>query len=95
MNAGVPTIPFRDIALHARDNDLVRASFGRGVYVLDDYSPLREINKMANANSNSVLQVRDAWWYVPSVPFQAVGMPSQGFTSFERLIPQIEKWIKG
>lgn len=82
LNAGVPTIPFRDIALHARDNDLVGASFGRGIYVLDDYSPLREINKLANANSNKVLPVRDAWWYVPSVPFQAKGMPSQGSTSF-------------
>jgi photosystem II stability/assembly factor-like uncharacterized protein len=82
LNAGVPTIPFRDLALHARDNDLVGASFGRGVYVLDDYTPLREINKLANANSNLLLPVRDAWWYVPSVPFQAKGMPSQGSTSF-------------
>jgi photosystem II stability/assembly factor-like uncharacterized protein len=82
LNAGVPTIPFRDIALHARDNDLVGASFGRGVYVLDDYSPLREINKLANANSNLILPVRDAWWYVPSEPFQAKGMPSQGSDSF-------------
>jgi hypothetical protein len=80
LNAGVPTIPFRDIALHARDNDLVGASFGRGIYVLDDYSPLREINKLGN--ENSVLPVRDAWWYVPSLPFQAKGMPSQGSDSF-------------
>ncbi|MDF1697319.1 MAG: glycosyl hydrolase, partial [Saprospiraceae bacterium] len=43
LNAGVPTIAFRDIELHERDNDLVGATFGRGVYVLDDYSPLREI----------------------------------------------------
>lgn len=82
LNAGVPTIPFRDIALHGRDNDLVGASFGRGIYVLDDYTPLREINKLGNANSNVVLPVRDAWWYVPSVPFQAKGMPSQGSDSF-------------
>lgn len=82
LNAGVPTIPFRDLALHARDNDLVGASFGRGIYVLDDYSPLREINKLANANSNSVLPVRDAWWYVPNELMQAKGMPSQGSTSF-------------
>lgn len=80
LNAGVPTIPFRDIALHSRDNDLVGASFGRGIYVLDDYSPLREINKLGN--ENSVLPVRDAWWYVPSLPFQAKGMPSQGSDSF-------------
>lgn len=82
LHAGVPTIPFRDIELHARDNDLVGASFGRGVYILDDYSPLREINKLAQTNSNKVLPVRDAWWYVPSVPFQAKGMPSQGSDSF-------------
>jgi len=82
LNAGVPTIPFRDLALHARDNDLVGASFGRGIYVLDDYSPLREINKLANANSNRIFPVRDAWWYVPNEPMQAKGMPSQGSTSF-------------
>ncbi len=82
LNAGVPTIPFRDLALHVRDNDLVGASFGRGIYVLDDYTPLREINKLANANSNSVLPVRDAWWYVPNELMQAKGMPSQGSTSF-------------
>ncbi|WP_373523842.1 WD40/YVTN/BNR-like repeat-containing protein [Aquiflexum sp.] len=82
LNAGVPTVPFRDLAIHAKDNDLVGASFGRGIYVLDDYAPLREINKLANTNSNVVLPVRDAWWYVPSEPFQAKGMPSQGSTSF-------------
>lgn len=80
LNAGVPTIPFRDIELHARDNDLVGASFGRGVYILDDYSPLREINRLGD--KNMILPVRDAWWYVPSVPFQAKGMPSQGSDGF-------------
>jgi photosystem II stability/assembly factor-like uncharacterized protein len=82
LNAGVPTIPFRDLELHERDNDLVGASFGRGVYVLDDYSPLRTVNTLAKANSNSLLAVRDAWWYVPSVPLQANGMPSQGSGNF-------------
>jgi len=82
LNSGVPTIPFRDIELHGRDNDLVGASFGRGVYILDDYSPLREINNISNANSNTLLPVRDAWWYNPNVPMQAKEMPSQGSTSF-------------
>jgi photosystem II stability/assembly factor-like uncharacterized protein len=82
LGAGVPTIPFRDIELHTRDNDLVGATFGRGVYILDDYSPLRDIDKVAKANSNALLPVRDAWWYVPSVPMQAKEMPSQGSTSF-------------
>lgn len=80
LNAGVPTIAFRDIELHPRDNDLIGATFGRGVYVLDDYSPLRAI--ASNPSSNTVFPVRDAWWYVPSVPMQAKEMPSQGSDSF-------------
>ncbi len=80
LNNGAPTIAFRDLEIHERDNDLVGASFGRGIYVLDDYSPLREISKMDK--SNALLPIRDAWWYVPSTPMQANGMPSQGSSSF-------------
>ncbi|MEQ8575168.1 MAG: glycosyl hydrolase, partial [Fulvivirga sp.] len=43
-------------------------------------SPLREISKLSK--SNTLLPIRDAWWYVPSTPMQANGMPSQGSTSF-------------
>ncbi|EOZ95620.1 Glycosyl hydrolase, BNR repeat precursor [Indibacter alkaliphilus LW1] len=82
LNTGVPTISFRDVELHPRENDLVGASFGRGIYVLDDYSPLREINNLSISNSNTLLPVKDAWWYVPSVPMQAKGMPSQGSDSY-------------
>jgi len=82
LGAGVPTIPFQDLELHPRDNDLVGATFGRGMYVLDDYSALREISKGANAGSNALFSVRDAWWYVPSVPSQAKGMPTAGSSSF-------------
>ncbi len=82
LSSGVPTIPFRDIELHQRDNDLVGASFGRGFYVLDDYAPLRELETALSRNSNVLFPVRDAWWYVPSVPMQAKGMPTLGSTSY-------------
>ncbi len=82
LNAGTPTIAFRDLELHQRDHDLVGATFGRGFYVLDDYTPLREISKAVNESSNTLFSVRDAWWYVPSVPMQAKGKPSQGSTNF-------------
>lgn len=78
--SGAPTISFRDIEIHPRDNDLVGGSFGRGVFVMDDFSPLRGIgNKLPN---NIVFPVRDAWWYIPSNPYQAGGMPSQGSSAF-------------
>ena len=38
---GAPTIAFRDVKLHRRDDDVVGASFGRGFWILDDYGPLR------------------------------------------------------
>jgi photosystem II stability/assembly factor-like uncharacterized protein len=43
LSSGLPTIAVRDIAIQERENDLVLATFGRGFYVLDNYSPLREL----------------------------------------------------
>ena len=82
LSGGVPAIAFRDLKLHRRDNDLVGASFGRGFYVLDDYSVLREVAGSALEDEARLFAVRDAWWYVPSVPMQAPGKPSQGSTDF-------------
>ena len=42
LRNNLPTIPVRDLAIQERENDLVLATFGRGFYVLDDYSPLRQ-----------------------------------------------------
>jgi photosystem II stability/assembly factor-like uncharacterized protein len=43
LRTNLPTIPVRDLAVQERENDLVLATFGRGFYVLDDYSPLRHV----------------------------------------------------
>jgi photosystem II stability/assembly factor-like uncharacterized protein len=80
MLGGTPTIAFRDIKIHRRDNDLVGATFGRGFYVLDDYTPLRTIAD--GIAGSGAFPVRNAWWYVPSEPMQASGMPSQGSTEY-------------
>ncbi len=40
---GLPTIQVRDIAVQRRESDLVLGTFGRGLYVLDDYSALRDM----------------------------------------------------
>ena len=43
LKGGLPTIAVKDIAIQERESDLVIATFGRGFYVLDNYSPLREM----------------------------------------------------
>jgi photosystem II stability/assembly factor-like uncharacterized protein len=43
LGSGLPTIAVKDIDIQRRENDLVLATFGRGFWVLDDYSPLRSL----------------------------------------------------
>ncbi len=82
LGAGAPTIAFRDVKIQRRDNDLVGATFGRGFYVLDDYTPLRAVADGALEGGSTVLPVRDAWWYIPSVPMQARGRPTLGSDAY-------------
>ncbi|MGB5378124.1 glycosyl hydrolase, partial [Muriicola sp.] len=62
---GAPTISFRDITIQKEQNDLVGASFGRGFFVLDDYSALREITETTLAKEGALYSTRTADWYVP------------------------------
>ena len=60
LKGGMPTIQVRDLTVQRRDNDLVLATFGRGFYILDDYSPLREITPQALADEAHLFPLRDA-----------------------------------
>ena len=82
LKGGVPTISFRDLELNEQNDDLVGASFGRGIYILDDYAALRKITTAVNEKTSTLFSARDAWWYIPNEPMQAKGMPALGTTSF-------------
>ncbi len=73
LNGGLPTISFRDITIQRRENDLVGASFGRGFYILDDITPIREMTSSDVNAEARLFPVRDAYWYTET---SAVG--SQG-----------------
>ncbi|MEM7218477.1 MAG: glycosyl hydrolase [Pseudomonadota bacterium] len=61
---GLPTIAVRDIEIQQRESDLVIATFGRGIYILDDYSPLRTAASRIDASAATLFPVRDSWLYV-------------------------------
>ena len=61
---GTPTISFRDLTIQKRENDLVAASFGRGFFVLDDYSALREFTSGNLNKEGKLFQPRPAKWFV-------------------------------
>jgi hypothetical protein len=65
LKGGVPTISFRDLAIQRRENDLVGATFGRGFYVFDDYSVLRDVSQAQLEEEATLFPVRKAWWYIP------------------------------
>jgi hypothetical protein len=82
LEGGVPTISFRDLAIQRRDNDLVGASFGRGFYVLDDYTALRHVDSTVLAQEATLFPVRKALWYKERRPLGQDGQASQGAAYF-------------
>lgn len=82
LKGGLPTISFRDLAIQKRENDLVGASFGRGFYVLDDYSMLREVSEESMNQEAHMFPIRDAWWYIPRPVLSFDEKGSQGANHF-------------
>jgi len=75
LAGGLPTISFRDIEIQERESDLVGGSFGRSIYVLDDYSPLRQASEEALAKDALLFPVKKALHYIPQTP---IGYGSKG-----------------
>ncbi len=75
LKGGLPTIGIRDMAIQKRENDLVLASFGRGFYVLDDYSPLRSLKQTEN-KVGYLFPIKDSWMYLENSP---LGLRGKGF----------------
>lgn len=66
LKKGLPTIQVKDLTIQRRENDLVVATFGRGFYVLEDYSPLRELSESLAAKDAHIFEVDDAFLYFPA-----------------------------
>ncbi|MCH8825092.1 MAG: glycosyl hydrolase [Planctomycetes bacterium] len=63
---GLPTISVRDIDIQRRENDLAFATFGRGFYILDDYSPLQSVTTEVLDKDAHIFPIKDALFYIPS-----------------------------
>lgn len=47
FTANLPNVAVRDLAIHPRDHDLMVATHGRGIYIVDDLTPLRGLTAEA------------------------------------------------
>jgi photosystem II stability/assembly factor-like uncharacterized protein len=68
LKAGLPVVGVRDLDIQRRENDLVVGTFGRGIYILDDYSALRGLDEAQLEAGPAVFPVRRAWMFMPSTP---------------------------
>jgi len=69
LKSGIPTVAVRDIEIQRRENDLVLGTFGRGFYVLDDYSPLRNFKNDQLNETALILPIKESVLFVESAPY--------------------------
>jgi len=76
LKGGMPTVAVRDLAIQKQMNDLVAGTFGRGIYVLDDYSPLRDLKPDTLEQAVLLFPIKDALLYIETRQY---GMRGKGF----------------
>ncbi|MBK9637544.1 MAG: glycosyl hydrolase [Bacteroidetes bacterium] len=76
MKGGLPTVAVRDMEIQERESDLVLATFGRGFYILDDYSPLRKIKVEDLEQPAIIYPIKES---VQFIEYQEHGFPLKGF----------------
>lgn len=89
LKSGLPTIAVRDLEIQKRENDLVLATFGRGFYILDDYSPLRNFSEDFLSKKAHVFPIKDGLMFVDSRPLGLRGKSSQGAGFYTAPNPEI------
>ncbi len=104
LASGLPSIPVKDIAIQERENDLVLATFGRGFYVLDNFTPLRELNPELLKQKAHIFPVKDALMYIQTSNKNAdqgstvyvASNPTYGatFTYYLKDIPETLKQVR-
>ncbi len=60
LDAGFPTVAVNDLVVHPRDNDLVLATHGRGVWILDQVNAFQELTPEVQARPAHLFSIEPA-----------------------------------
>jgi len=84
LQYNLPTVPVHDIKIHPRENDLVIGTHGRGIYIIDDITPLERLAEAERAGAMYLFPVKPVtlFNYNTSIPGGARGAGSLGERSF-------------
>jgi len=61
-----PNVAVRDLAIHPRDKDLIIATHGRGIWIIDDITPLRSLTAELLAKDAAFIEARPTVQRVPA-----------------------------
>jgi photosystem II stability/assembly factor-like uncharacterized protein len=78
LKGGLPTIAVKDLAIQRQQNDLAVGTFGRGIYILDDYTPLRGLKPETLEQGSVLFPVRSAQLYIETRQYGLRGKAFQG-----------------
>lgn len=66
LKNGLPPIQVKELTIQKRENDLAVATFGRGFYILDNYSILRQLSEEVTEKDAHIFDIKEALMYFPS-----------------------------
>jgi photosystem II stability/assembly factor-like uncharacterized protein len=89
LSSGMPTHSVMDLEIQRDENDLVVSTFGRGVYILDDYTPLRYMNEETLGKDAHIFPIEDAVMFIESNPFGFKGTGFQGASFYSAPNPEV------
>ena len=90
LTSGLPSsVCIKDIAIQKEENDLVLASFGRGFFVLDDYTLLQNIKVDDLKKTAVIFPIKNGLVFHQSTPFGHKGKSFQGESFFTSPNPPI------
>ncbi|MCK5741681.1 MAG: hypothetical protein KAH48_05645, partial [Chlorobi bacterium] len=69
----------RDLDIQKRENDLAIGTFGRGIYILDDYTPIREMTKSILEKDAHIFPIKSAKMFFENDAFNKSGQGAEFF----------------
>ncbi|MEZ5031924.1 MAG: glycosyl hydrolase [Saprospiraceae bacterium] len=95
LTNGLPaSVLVMDLDIQPEENDLVVSTFGRGVYILDNYAPLRQLTSERLEQEAILFPIEDGLMFVQADPLGFPGVGFQGASYYTAPNPEVGALIR-
>jgi hypothetical protein len=90
LSGGLPaSVTVMDLDIQREENDLVISTFGRGVFILDNYTPLRALQPSLMEQKAALFPVEDGLMFIQADPFAFGGVGFMGASYYTAPNPEV------